>query len=1107
MTRTFVLLFASLTFVAHAQESPERVLKESGVGGGLVAVVGCENPALLAGLRTSEAFTVVGLDTDPASIEKAREFLSAKKSHGPVTVVRWNGKTLPFTDNLVNLLVVAGSEPPRAEMERVLAPGGVAVFLNQPSETKNRKWVKPRPAEIDDWPQYLYDASNNALSKDTVVGPPKGLQWWAGPYSSRSHNWVPSTGAMVSSGGRLFYLRDEGPISAMPHKGTGMNWSYARKPMPAMPEEWSLIARDAFNGKELWRRPLEGFGHTLFEDIGMGPTAWNIWSLPLSVKRRLVATPERVYVTLAYRGGLSALDAATGKTIWDYKPEQGLVDEVIHDAGRIFVKLRREIPQKLQQPFYREGLDAAWGKAYTGEDYDKYVESQPPEMVAAIDAQTGRELWRFDAPRVGAETLCALDGAVAYYDGTHVVCRNAADGAERWRKPAEPYAKKGKYHRQSYYIGAGMGFLLLWNGHAFFSGGGGTTCYKLEDGTEIWKGPVQHSMGFGHPTAYRIVGGKIITEHLARVYDALTGAEVPSWFKEGPWGGTHGRCHRGVATVRYHTGIAFGIEFYDMQTGEMVSDDRWLRSECAVGYVPANGLLYHAPDPCACWLGGRIRGYEAFAPVAPKLDYDRVNENERLEKGPAFGTSNKPYKPDTSNWRTYRHDAQRSGRASCAVPAELKVAWRSDLGSPYDWRGHNIVAGLTPPTVAAGKVFVARKDAHEIVCLNAANGKTLWRYPTPAPVTSPPTIHEGLALFGCLDGSVYGLRAEDGVLAWRFRAAPADILTLFEGRPASKWPVPGAVLIHDGAAYVVAGHSSFLDGGIHFFKLNPATGKMLAHARAEGPRYPFHEQNPFVEVEKDPKWGHVYRCPDGYFPQYIDIEGHRADILVSDGVDLRMGQTRITPDLKVSSILREQAAGTAVKRRWLRPMHVFLDDTYNNRVGWHYSDAYYGGGNAAGAANAGKLLVFDDQFSYGAQWEGTDQGRYPNHLPGAGTRINADRLETANEQKGFDALRKDKPAWSVDVPLKVRSMVLADAPNGKGRILFVAGPVEKKPGEPEQLAPYRGLGAGKLLALSATDGKILLELDLPAQPIFDGMAAANGKLFLSLADGSVICLK
>ena len=1104
-------LLAAVAFAVHGAEPTDAagILQQTGVRGGLAVVVGCDNPDLAAGLIKGTVFTVVALDPDPAKVAAAREALRAKGLHGPASVMRWDGERLPFAANLVNLIVLAGErEVERAEIERVLVPGG-AVF--NPSDPGDRTWRKPRPADLDDWSHYLYDASNNAVSKDKAVGSPKGLQWWAGPYSSRSHNWVPSTAAMVSSGGRLFYLRDDGPIAAMPHKGTGMNWSYGRKPMPAMPEEWSLIARDAFNGKELWRRPLEGFGQTRFEDPGYGPTAWNIWSLPLSVKRRMVAAPTRVYVTLAYRGGLSAVDAATGETIWEYKPEQGLVDEVIVDSGRVFVKMRREIPKKLDTPYGRDGLDEPWGRILPGSEYDKYVESQPPEMVAALDAETGRELWRFDAPRVGAETLCALDGNVLYYDGADVVCRMAADGAERWRQPAESYARKGKYHNSSYYLGAGMGFLLAWNGHAYFSGGEGTTCYKLDDGTEFWKQKgLQHGMGFGHPTGLWVVNGKVMNESpWAGPRDALTGRDMGKFLKEGPWGGTHGRCHRGVMTERFYMGIAFGIEFWDMATGEMVSDNRWLRSECALGYLPANGLLYHSPDPCACWLGGRIRGYEAFAPSMPQLDYDRVVEAERLTRGPAYDPQLKISNPESGDWPTYRHDALRSGRASCAVPGELKVVWRTELGAAYDWRGHNVVSGLTPPAIAGGRIFLSRKDANEIVCLDAAGGKVVWRHLTPALVDSPPTIVSSstdLCLFGCRDGYVYCLRAEDGALAWRFRAAPAEMLALFEGRPGSKWPVHGSVLVKDGAVYCAAGHSSFLDGGIHFVKLDPATGKMLGHARADGPRYPFHEQNPFVEVETDPKWGHVTRCPDGYFPKYADIEGHRADILVSDGTDIRMGQTRLTPEMQVSSILREQVVGTAVKRRWLRPMHVFLDDTYYQRVGWHYSDTYYGGGNAAGAAHAGKLLVFDATLSYGAQWEGTDAGRYPNHLLGAGTRLNADRLETGNKAEGFDALRNDKPVWSLDLPMIVRAMVLADTSDGNGRTLFVAGPPESKPGAPDQLAPYRGRGPGKLLALSAADGKKLSELDLSAQPVFDGMAAAGGRLYVSMTDGSVICL-
>ncbi|MHC5054840.1 MAG: hypothetical protein ACYTKD_08990 [Planctomycetota bacterium] len=74
------------------------------------------------------------------------------------------------TPPLVNLVVAEDlAGVPTDEVMRVLAPGGVAWV-------KGRKTVKPRPDEIDEWTHYLYDASNRATSRDTVVGPPSILQ-------------------------------------------------------------------------------------------------------------------------------------------------------------------------------------------------------------------------------------------------------------------------------------------------------------------------------------------------------------------------------------------------------------------------------------------------------------------------------------------------------------------------------------------------------------------------------------------------------------------------------------------------------------------------------------------------------------------------------------------------------------------------------------------------------------------------------------------------------------------------------------------------------------------------------------------------------------------
>ncbi|GAG88400.1 unnamed protein product, partial [marine sediment metagenome] len=111
--------------------------------------------------------------------------------------------------------------------------------------------------------------------------------------------------------------------------------------------------------------------------------------------------------------------------------------------------------------------------------------------------------------------------------------------------------------------------------------------------------------------------------------------------------------------------------------------------------------------------------------------------------------------------------------------------------------------------------------------LDAKDGKTLWSYTAGGKVDSPPTIHRGRVLFGSADGWTYCLRAADGVLAWRFRAAPIDQRLMAFEQLESVWPVHGSVLVQDGTVYCVAGRSMFLDGGMRLLRLDPETGQLF----------------------------------------------------------------------------------------------------------------------------------------------------------------------------------------------------------------------------------------------------------------------------------------
>jgi hypothetical protein len=284
----FVFLLAGCT---NYSEKAEVILEKTGTKGGVIVYVGVENGRMTAAFYRDSAFVVHGLAENKTNVRKARKYILDKELYGKVSVEHWNGQSLPYVDNMVNLLVASqGQDVLKEEIMRVLAPGGMAYIRN------DDQWVvkeKNRPEGMDDWPHYLYNTSNNAVSEDMLVEPPRNLQWVGKPKWTRHHDLMESISAMVSSGGRIFYILDEGPTASV-----------------FLPSDWKLIARDAFNGKILWKKPIHSWVNPL----------WPLKSGPAQLPRRLVAHENQVFATLSIDGPLRKLDAATGEVLHTYKP-------------------------------------------------------------------------------------------------------------------------------------------------------------------------------------------------------------------------------------------------------------------------------------------------------------------------------------------------------------------------------------------------------------------------------------------------------------------------------------------------------------------------------------------------------------------------------------------------------------------------------------------------------------------------------------------------------------------------------------------------------------------------------------------------------------------
>jgi outer membrane protein assembly factor BamB len=612
---------------------------------------------------------------------------------------------------------------------------------------------------------------------------------------------LPSINSLVSSKGRLFTVEDHGSAEH-----------------PALPGKFALVARDAFNGVVLWRR--------LFPD--WQPVNIYIKFTPVQLQRRLAAIGDIVYCTPGYAAPVTAVDAATGRTLKTYEATERTT-EFAYDRGVLYV-VTGDPTDTGGIGIERNGLGpSAFPSTAYGPEIPKLAE--PKSTIVAIDADSGRKLWQ----KSGAETdnyqgsSLAVRGSHAFYcTSAGIVCLDRTTGRELWRAAA-PVKLKGP-------PGIAVS-LVLSDGAAYLADSAQLRAFRLTDGKALWTTPItinHHKApdlflanGLVWAAAYDASSGKPapnlgLTRTGVNGFDPETGTLVKHLDQSmtGPMG--HDRCYRNRITDRYYINTATGgSDFLGMDVpGEF--PDPWVRSTCGIGPLPCNGLFYAGPPACSCANQVQLNAMNALAPE-PGLKSSgqpiMVAIAPQLEKGPAYTLASNPQSPipnpSLSDWPTYRQDASRSGHTSAVVPPVLQPRWQTKFATH-----------ASPPTIAAGQVFAADVDAHALCALNAADGKMQWTYTTGERVDSPPTWHQGRVLFGSRDGWVYCLRATDGALIWRFKALPERRMCAYE-QIESAWPVCGSILVYNNVAYFVAGRNSFLDGGLFLFGIDQRTGRVI----------------------------------------------------------------------------------------------------------------------------------------------------------------------------------------------------------------------------------------------------------------------------------------
>jgi outer membrane protein assembly factor BamB len=265
------------------------------------------------------------------------------------------------------------------------------------------------------------------------------------------------------------------------------------------------------------------------------------------------------------------------------------------------------------------------------------------------------------------------------------------------------------------------------------------------------------------------------------------------------------------------------------------------------------------------------------------------------------------------------------------------------------------------------------------------------------------------------------------------------------------------VLIQDDECWFAAGRSSYLDGGIRIYALDPTTGKVL---QSKTIYYP------------DPETG---KAPTETSAQLI--AGLLNDIPATDGDNVFIRQ------MKVSS-------SEGRDRYHLFTTGGYLDPSWFNRTFWQ-----------VGQARTSGLMVLGNDVAYGAEVYDS-RSRETVFTPGSRAyRLQCLPLKISAGDKRAARKRRHgpKPVWEKRIGIRVTAMIRT------GHTIFAAGsPDIVDPQDPH--GAWEGRKGGILAAFSTEDGKKLAEYELPAPPAWDGMAAANDRLFISTMDGYVLCM-
>ena len=582
-------LAGSAALGADRLASAETVLAKLGLKRGICVIPADRECRLARALaRGSELIFYVQLARDEDVQAAARAADAAGLYGRRIFVAKGPIGRIGLADDLADAAIVpddAEDAPPKAEMLRVLRPGGKALAGDD-------LWEKPVPPGMDDWSHHYHGPDNNPQSRDQLARAPLLMQFIAEP------RFAPGPQSVVAAAGRVFL--------ALGH----IAWHEREEPVAN-----TLIAVNGLNGTLLWKYPLKP---------------------GIMVDRStMIATPDTLY--LADDTSCKLLDAASGRlqdeialpadvaggTFWKWMALEG---------GVLYALVGPAEPADPKTQWKRTEHGWPWNGISQGYNNDREYPWGFARTLLAIDPKTKRILWRHDEdPSIDGRSLCMSNGRIYFcHFGRWLACLEATSGKVLWRRTAE---KDPALFKAIGPFRPGQGFIEGWRSTVYMKCTAKAIYFvgpqvpwisalSADDGHYLWKHAVKDAHVVIRDDGLYTIGAQY-TKVDTKKLDPLSGAVLA----------TYATCRRACTRS---TGSADGIYFrseegsgrLDVASGAM----QWIspmRPSCHIGVVIAGGHLYWAPWVCDCDL--QLTGVICCGP-AGDFDFQRkASDADRLE--------------------------------------------------------------------------------------------------------------------------------------------------------------------------------------------------------------------------------------------------------------------------------------------------------------------------------------------------------------------------------------------------------------------------------------------------------------------------------------------